>query len=61
MTVWSHSQGIHPLRGALARALHLKNDSVRVIHAQGAGCYGHNGADDVALDAALLARTAKCR
>ncbi|QDM16033.1 molybdopterin-dependent oxidoreductase [Tardiphaga sp. vice304] len=59
VTVWSHSQGIHPLRGALARALHLKNDSVRVIHAQGAGCYGHNGADDVALDAALLARTAK--
>ena len=59
VTVWSHSQGIHPLRGALARALHLKNDSVRVIHAQGAGCYGHNGADDVALDAALLARAAK--
>ncbi|MDO9357049.1 MAG: molybdopterin-dependent oxidoreductase [Solirubrobacteraceae bacterium] len=59
VTVWSHSQGIHPLRGALARALHLTNDSVRVIHAQGAGCYGHNGADDVALDAALLARAAK--
>jgi CO/xanthine dehydrogenase Mo-binding subunit len=59
VTVWSHSQGIHPLRGALARALHLNNDSVRVIHAQGAGCYGHNGADDVALDAALLARAAQ--
>lgn len=58
VTVWSHSQGIHPLRGALARALYLDKDSVRVIHAQGAGCYGHNGADDVALDAALLARAA---
>ena len=26
------------------------------IHREGAGCYGHNGADDVALDAALVAR-----
>lgn len=59
VTVWSHSQGIHPLRGALARTLHLDKQQVRVIHAQGAGCYGHNGADDVALDAALLARAAK--
>jgi nicotinate dehydrogenase subunit B len=59
LTVWSHSQGVHPLRGALARALHLAADRVRVIHAQGAGCYGHNGADDVALDAALLARAAR--
>jgi nicotinate dehydrogenase subunit B len=29
---------------------------VDVIHTPGAGCYGHNGADDVALDAALVAR-----
>jgi CO/xanthine dehydrogenase Mo-binding subunit len=29
-----------------------------VAHVEGAGCYGHNGADDVALDAALLARAA---
>ncbi len=27
-----------------------------MIHVQGAGVYGHNGADDAALDAALLAR-----
>ncbi|MDB5616523.1 molybdopterin cofactor-binding domain-containing protein [Tardiphaga sp.] len=59
VTVWSHSQGIHPLRGALARALRIERDQVRVIHAQGSGCYGHNGADDVALDAALLARAAQ--
>jgi CO/xanthine dehydrogenase Mo-binding subunit len=56
LTVWSHSQGIYPLRRALARALRIDVEQVRVIHAQGAGCYGHNGADDVALDAALLAR-----
>ena len=55
-TVWSHTQGIHPLRSALAKVLGVAEESVRVIHLDGAGCYGHNGADDVALDAALLAR-----
>ena len=29
---------------------------VRVIHVSGPGCYGHNGADDVAFDAAFLAQ-----
>ena len=56
LTVWSHTQGPFPLRGDLAKALKVAPDTIRVIHAQGAGCYGHNGADDVALDAALLAR-----
>jgi nicotinate dehydrogenase subunit B len=55
LTVWSHSQGIYPLRASLAEALGLDLDAVHVIHAPGAGCYGHNGADDAALDAALLA------
>jgi nicotinate dehydrogenase subunit B len=58
MTVWSHSQGVFPLRGNLAMALRLPPDKVHCIHAEGSGCYGHNGADDVALDAALLARAA---
>jgi CO/xanthine dehydrogenase Mo-binding subunit len=56
LTVWSHSQGPFPLRGDLARGLRMEGRAIRVIHAQGSGCYGHNGADDVALDAALLAR-----
>ena len=56
LTVWSHTQGSHALRGQIARAMGLPDDSVEVIHADGAGCYGHNGADDAALDAALLAR-----
>jgi CO/xanthine dehydrogenase Mo-binding subunit len=56
LTVWTHSQGVFPLRGQIARALKLPPESVRCVHAQGSGCYGHNGADDVALDAALLAR-----
>ncbi|MBM1220773.1 xanthine dehydrogenase family protein molybdopterin-binding subunit [Ponticoccus sp. SC2-23] len=56
LTVWSHSQGVYPLRDAMARVLDLPQDAIRVIHTPGPGCYGHNGADDVALDAALLAR-----
>jgi CO/xanthine dehydrogenase Mo-binding subunit len=56
LEVWTHSQGIYPLRGSLAQLLKLPVDSVRVQHAPGAGCYGHNGADDAALDAALVAR-----
>jgi len=56
MTVWTHSQGVFPLRGQMATALRLPTEAVRCIHVQGSGCYGHNGADDVALDAALLAR-----
>jgi nicotinate dehydrogenase subunit B len=56
LTVWSHTQGPYPLRNDIATAMSLSPDKVRVIHAQGAGCYGHNGADDVALDAALLTR-----
>jgi nicotinate dehydrogenase subunit B len=55
-TVWSHTQGIHPLRHEIAKVLRIPDESVRVIHMDGAGCYGHNGADDVGLDAALLAR-----
>jgi CO/xanthine dehydrogenase Mo-binding subunit len=56
LTVWSHTQGVFPLRAALARTLALDSGAVTVIHVPGAGVYGHNGADDVALDAALLAR-----
>ncbi len=54
--VWTHSQGIHPLRRELAKALDVAADALTITHMDGAGCYGHNGADDVALDAALLAR-----
>ena len=56
LTVWTHSQGVFPLKRDLGKALKLDADAVRCVHAEGSGCYGHNGADDVALDAALLAR-----
>lgn len=55
--VWSHSQGVFNLRDQVAQALKLSKQQVQVIHQPGAGCYGHNGADDVAFDAAFIAQT----
>ncbi len=55
LTVWSHTQGVYPLRAALARTLKLDASHISVKHAQGPGCYGHNGADDAAADAAVIA------
>ncbi|HEY6257019.1 MAG TPA: molybdopterin cofactor-binding domain-containing protein, partial [Xanthobacteraceae bacterium] len=58
LTVWTHTQGVFPLRATMAKALDLQPSAIRCIHVEGSGCYGHNAADDVALDAALLARDA---
>ena len=55
LTVWSHTQGSHFLGRQIAKALDLSEDKVRIIHHPGPGCYGHNSADDVSFDAALLA------
>lgn len=55
LEVWSHTQGMFNLQRDLALALGLQTPEVTVHHVQGAGCYGHNGADDVAFDAAWLA------
>lgn len=56
LEVWTHSQGVYNLRADLAVLFDLPADAITVQHAEGAGSYGHNGADDVACDAALLAR-----
>jgi len=56
LTIWSHTQGVFPLRSAIAEMLGMERDHVRCIHMEGSGCYGHNGADDAGADAALLAR-----
>jgi len=56
MTVWSHTQGVYPDRQGIAEMLRMPPASVRLIHVEGSGCYGHNGADDAAADAALIAR-----
>ncbi len=55
LTVWTHAQGVYPLRMLLARVCALEPTSIKVIHAQGAGTYGHNGSDDAAIDAAVIA------
>jgi nicotinate dehydrogenase subunit B len=55
LTVWTHCQGVYPLRAALARMLKLDASAISVRHVQGPGCYGHNGADDAAADAAAIA------
>lgn len=56
LEVWTHSQGIYNLQRDLASALAMPAEAITVRHVQGAGCYGHNGADDVAFDASWLAR-----
>jgi nicotinate dehydrogenase subunit B len=56
LTVWTHSQEVPLLRMAIAEALELDAAAVRVLHVPGPGCYGHNGADDAAFEASLLAR-----
>jgi CO/xanthine dehydrogenase Mo-binding subunit len=55
LTVWTHTQGVYPDRKAIAEMLHMPEAKVRCIHVEGAGCYGHNGADDAAGDVALIA------
>jgi len=56
LTLWTHSQGVYPLRDAIAELLRMPVERVRCTHVEGSGCYGHNAADDAAADAALIAR-----
>lgn len=56
LEIWSHSQGPYPLRSELAALFGLADDEVIVRHRAGAGCYGHNMADDAAGLAAMAAR-----
>ena len=53
--IWSHTQGVYPLREALAGMLRMPAEKIHVKGVPGSGCYGHNGADDVSADAALIA------
>jgi CO/xanthine dehydrogenase Mo-binding subunit len=56
LTSWSASQATHDLRKQLAQMLGMPVASVRCIYLEGAGCYGRNGHEDAAADAALLAK-----
>jgi CO/xanthine dehydrogenase Mo-binding subunit len=57
-TIWSSTQGAHTLKSAIAELLELPADAVHVIWTEGSGCYGHNGSDDAAADAALMSQLA---
>lgn len=57
LDIVTHSQGIYVLRDAIAESLAMDPRNVVLTHAPGSGCYGHNGADDAAFDAALIALT----
>ena len=59
--VWTHSQGVYNLRAELGLIFSLAPDDIVIEHVEGAGCYGQNGADDVGLEAALLARAVQGR
>jgi CO/xanthine dehydrogenase Mo-binding subunit len=56
LTVWSASQATHMLRRQLARMFAMKADDIRCLYVEGSGCYGRNGHEDAAADAALIAR-----
>jgi nicotinate dehydrogenase subunit B len=56
ITIWSSSPGPYPLRGAIAQLLDVPEESVRLIHVEGAGSYGQNGSDDATADAAILSQ-----
>jgi CO/xanthine dehydrogenase Mo-binding subunit len=55
LTVWTHTQGVYPMRAIIARIVKLKPEQVVLHHVPGPGSYGHNGADDAAIDAAVIA------
>ncbi len=55
LEVATHSQGIYPLRQSIAESVGLDLNQVVLTHVPGSGCYGHNGADDAAFEAALVA------
>jgi nicotinate dehydrogenase subunit B len=55
-TIWSATQDVTALAGAIAPLIGLSGDAVRVIYVEASGCYGHNGADDCAADAAVLSK-----
>src|SRR3954469_9383002 len=51
LTVWTHTQGVFPLRKSIAEMLRLPDQQVRCVQVEGSGCYGHDGADDAAAAA----------
>src|SRR5262245_22658128 len=55
LTVWTSSQATHSMQHELAVITGLARDAIRLVFIEGAGCYGRNGTEDAAADAALIA------
>jgi CO/xanthine dehydrogenase Mo-binding subunit len=55
-TIYSSTQGVYPLQGAIGELLGIPAGNVHVVHMEGSGCYGHNGFDDAAGEAALMSQ-----
>jgi len=56
LSVYTHSQAVFPMKRTLSSIFNKPEDDIDVQHYHGSGCYGHNGADDVVLDAVLVAK-----
>jgi nicotinate dehydrogenase subunit B len=55
LTVWTSSQATHSMQHELAVVTGLPREAIRLVFVEGAGCYGRNGTEDAAADAALIA------
>ncbi len=55
-TIWSGTQGVYPLQGAIAQLLGISASAVHMVYVEASGCYGHNSADDAAADAAVISQ-----
>lgn len=56
LTVWSSSQATHSMVHELSVVTKMPKDAIRLVFLEGAGCYGRNGTEDAAADAALISQ-----
>ena len=55
-TIYSHSQALYDLKLSCSEYFGVDPENVTLKFIPGSGCYGHNGADDVAFEAGLLSK-----
>ena len=55
-TIYSHSQALYDLKLSCSEYFGVKPENITLKFIPGSGCYGHNGADDVAFEAGLLSK-----
>jgi nicotinate dehydrogenase subunit B len=55
LEIWTHSQGAYPLRDTISGLVKIPVSQIQVTCLRGSGCYGHNGSDDAAAEAAMIA------